>query len=329
MNPDLNSPEMDFALRVVREAAHLAESVRAELIISSMVKTDRSPVTVADFAVQAVIAARLEKAFPNDLLVAEENAVELKKSENGSLLNNVQLYVSRFFSDATSEQILAWIDRGAAEPGGRFWVLDPIDGTKGFLKGEQYAVALALIENGIVKLGVLGCPNLKEARYPEAGGEGTLAFAAKGKGAWIMPLKKEGPLQPLKVSACAKPSDAVMLRSSDEEHMDVGKTKKFLEAHQMTKPPVEMSSLAKHVMLASGAADFFLRLLSPKNPGYREKIWDQAPGFVIIEEAGGLLTDSEGKPLDFTHGRTLAQNRGLLGANKRLHPQILAALKGF
>jgi 3'(2'), 5'-bisphosphate nucleotidase len=54
---------------------------------------------------------------------------------------------------------------GAAE---RYWVMDPVDGTKGFLRGDQYAVALALVERGEVVLGVLGCPNLGPADDPAA-----------------------------------------------------------------------------------------------------------------------------------------------------------------
>ena len=327
MKPGDMSAELDFALRAAREAARLSESVRLELVDSAMVKNDRSPVTVADFAVQALVSHRLSKAFPQDKLVGEENASELKKPENAALLKHVQNYVCRLLPEIKPDSILALIDRGGAEAKGRYWVLDPVDGTKGFLRKDQYAVAIALIENGIVKLGVLACPNLKEGRVPDAGGPGTLAFAEKGKGAWRTSLKTEGSVYPLKVSSCDKPSESILLRSSDEAHMDVEKTKELLESLKITKPPVEMSSLAKHVMLASGAADFFLRLLPPKHPEYREKIWDQAPGLVIIQEAGGILTDSDGKALDFKHGRTLAENRGLLGANARLHPQILSALK--
>jgi 3'(2'), 5'-bisphosphate nucleotidase len=323
------SAELRFALKTAREAAVLAEAVRTELVNPSIVKLDKSPVSVADFSVQALISFRLQQAFPADPLVGEEDAQELRKVENAPLWENVQKYVRRFLAEISAENILSFIDRGGGEPSGRFWVLDPIDGTKGFLRQDQYAVALALIENGKVRLGVLACPNLRDARSRDVGGTGTLAFAEAGKGAWFTPLKKEGPVQPMKVSSCSDVAESVLLRSSDEAHMDVDKTKKLLETGRVTKPPVEMSSLAKHVMLASGAADFFLRLLPPKSPEYREKIWDQAPGIVMIQEAGGLLTDSDGKPLDFTRGRTLADNRGLLGANAALHPKILSILKSL
>jgi len=70
-----------------------------------------------------------------------------------------------------------------------------------------------------------------------------------------------------------------------------------------------------------------LRLLSPAQPNYREKIWDQAAGALVVTEAGGLVTDLDGKPLDFTAGRNLVNNRGVLASNRLLHPAALQALR--
>jgi 3'(2'), 5'-bisphosphate nucleotidase len=56
----------------------------------------------------------------------------------------------------TAEQVCNWIDHNRVDPGRCFWTLDPIDGTKGFLRGEQYVVALALVVDGQVQIGVLG-----------------------------------------------------------------------------------------------------------------------------------------------------------------------------
>jgi 3'(2'), 5'-bisphosphate nucleotidase len=60
---------------------------------------------------------------------------------------------------------------------------------------------------------------------------------------------------------------------------------------------------------------------------YREKIWDQAAGSIVVEEAGGIVTDLDGKPLDFSQGRTLKNNRGICASNGALHATALAALK--
>jgi 3'(2'), 5'-bisphosphate nucleotidase len=97
----------------------------------------------------------------------------------------------------------------------------------------------------------------------------------------------------------------------------------------ITAPPVEMDSQAKYAVLASGVGEILLRLLSPSRPDYREKIWDQAAGSIVIEEAGGRITDLEGKDLDFSLGRTLASNRGVLATNGLLHDKLLNALQAM
>jgi 3'(2'), 5'-bisphosphate nucleotidase len=88
-----------------------------------------------------------------------------------------------------------------------------------------------------------------------------------------------------------------------------------------------MDSQAKYAVLAAGVGDVNLRLISPKMPAYRERIWDQAAGSIVVEEAGGRVTDLDGKPLDFAQGRTLATNRGVLATNGQLHDALLDGLK--
>jgi 3'(2'), 5'-bisphosphate nucleotidase len=90
---------------------------------------------------------------------------------------------------------------------------------------------------------------------------------------------------------------------------------------------VLMDSQAKDAVLAAGKGDLLLRLLSPSQPNYREKIWDQAAGSLVLEEAGGLITDLDGKPLNFTTGRSLRDNRGILASNRLLHAAALSALR--
>jgi 3'(2'), 5'-bisphosphate nucleotidase len=92
---------------------------------------------------------------------------------------------------------------------------------------------------------------------------------------------------------------------------------------------VRMDSQAKYAVLAAGKGDLMLRLLSPAKPNYREKIWDQAAGSLVVEEAGGRITDLCGERLDFTVGRTLDNNRGILASNGHLHLAALEALKSL
>jgi len=323
---DLNNPEIKLALHAVRQAVQAIQHIQAELVSPALTKEDRSPVTVADFASQALIARLLEQAFPNDPLVAEEDAQTLRQPEGSQTLEMVTHYVAQFVGRTNPENVCRWVDRGASQPTQRFWCLDPIDGTKGFLRGDQYAVALALIVDGQVQIGVLGCPNLTDAYRPDIGGAGSLVLATRGQGAWVTPLDDPGEFSPLHVSQRAKPSQARLLRSFESGHTNVSQIDEFVEVMGIHAKPVRMDSQAKYAVLATGKGDLLLRLLSTSNPNYREKIWDQAAGSIILEEAGGRITDILGKELDFTQGRILAKNRGICASNGLLHRAALKAL---
>src|SRR5215813_6313648 len=197
--------EFQFALEATRRAAQLTQQVQAEMTGPALTKSDRSPVTVADFAAQALVSSLLVEAFPADPLVAEEDAAALRAPAGNSTLRQVTDFVSRFLSHITSQVVCQAIDRGTAAPARRFWTLDPVDGTKGFLRGGQYAVALALIIDGRVQLGVLGCPGLSAADRSEQGGPGCLVAAVRGQGAWSTPLNTRDTFTPLHVSSRADP----------------------------------------------------------------------------------------------------------------------------
>jgi 3'(2'), 5'-bisphosphate nucleotidase len=88
-----------------------------------------------------------------------------------------------------------------------------------------------------------------------------------------------------------------------------------------------MDSQAKYAVLARGDASLYLRLPSPATPDYRERIWDHAAGSIIIEEAGGRVTDAYGSDLDFSQGSRLEKNRGIVATNGLLHDAVLIAVK--
>lgn len=326
MSLDWSHPDVHFAIEAVRIAAQTARDVEHELVPHSITKNDKSPVTVADFAAQALVGCLLDRVFPDDPLVAEEDSSHLREPGAADTRAKVASFVGRHMAYATPETVCAWIDRGGAEPARRFWTLDPIDGTKGFLRGDQYAVALALIEDGAVQIGVLGCPNLSEGRRPDHEGAGSLIVAMRGNGAWTMPLSGgNGPAR-LTVSEVSDASDARVLRSVDAGHTNTGRVAQLLEKLEVKAAPVLMDSQAKYAVMAAGEGDLLFRLLTKAQPDYREKIWDHAAGSLVIEEAGGKVTDLLGNPLDFTHGRTLANNVGILASNGRLHERALRAL---
>ncbi len=318
--------EAQFALQAVRAAARLCRRIQEERVAPAMTKADRSPVTVADFASQALIGRMLIESFPQDPLMAEEGSAALRTREGAETLRVVTEYLARLHPEATPESVCRWIDHGTAAPAGRFWVLDPIDGTKGFLRGEQYVVALALIERGEVVLGALGAPNLGHDLRPQVGGAGCALLAVRGRGSWATPLVEES-LTRLQVSRRSEPQRARLLRSVESGHTDVAKIEAIADALGTREPPVLMDSQAKFALIAGGRAELILRLLSPHNPDYSEKIWDQAAGSIIVEEAGGRVTDLRGQPLDFAAGRELRNNLGVLVSNGLLHQVALQAVR--
>jgi 3'(2'), 5'-bisphosphate nucleotidase len=140
-------------------------------------------------------------------------------------------------------------------------------------------------------------------------------------------LNVSGEFIRLQASQRTDPSEARLLRSFEADHTNTNQLDEVVRALQIHTPPVAMDSQAKYAVLAAGAGDLLVRLLSPKQPHYREKIWDQAAGSLVVEEAGGRITDLEGQPLDFTAGCTLVRNRGVLASNGHLHAAALQAVQ--
>jgi 3'(2'), 5'-bisphosphate nucleotidase len=326
----LDSPEAQFAIDAVREAALLARRVQQEMVSPALTKDDRSPVTVADFAVQAVVAQRLAEQLPGSTLIGEEASAALQLVEGVAALEQVTHFVRQSIENATPEDVCGLIDRGSGDPPrGPFWTLDPIDGTKGFLRGEQYAVALGHISDGTVDIGVLGCPELVEGGRSAPGGAGSLIAAVRGEGTWVKPLTGDGPWKRLTVSQEKDISKVRLLRSVEKAHTNTDRIGKLMEAMGTTVPAIPMDSQAKYAVLAAGGAEMLVRLLSPNRPNYQETIWDQAAGSIVITEAGGRVTDLAGKPLDFSQGRTLKNNRGVLATNGLLHEPILKVMQSL
>ena len=327
MTIQFNDPRIQFAIDAVRQASLLIKHIQAELAPQAAEKADRSPVTVADFSAQALVGMLLAQHLPDENLVGEESSGMLADPANREIAEQTRHYISQVVPGVTTEQVLEWIDRGASEPGNAFWTLDPLDGTLGFLRGDQYAVALAYIQDGVVQVGALGCPNLRDACIEDHTGTGTLVIAQRGRGTWATTLAGNEDFHRLTVSSIEKCSETRLLRSVEKAHTNASQVDLLAEALGTSQPPVLMDSQAKYALLAAGAGDVVLRLLSMDRPTYKEKIWDQAAGSLVVEEAGGKITDLDGKPLDFRHGRTLAHNRGVVASNGHLHNAVLQAVK--
>lgn len=319
--------DQQAAISAVTQAARLCATVRAEMAGAQYsTKSDQSPVTVADYGAQALICRHLSTHFPRDSIVAEESAAALRNPDQIPILDLVTHYVRKEMPDATPGDVCDWIDAGSGRPQSRFWTLDPIDGTKGFLRNDQYAVALALIEDGEVRLGVLACPALPASLDEPTGDTGVLFVAARGQGAQVMPLRG-GAMSQVRVARDA--ANRRLVESVEAAHGNHELQEAIAQAVGIAQPGLRMDSQAKYAVVARGDAVLYLRLPSPKSPDYREAIWDHAAGTLIVEEAGGQISDISGKPLDFAVGARLHANRGVVVSGGIEHQRVLDALYNY
>lgn len=318
--------ERAAAIDAVIKACRLTRAVQERLVAGSVLqKGDKSPVTVADYGAQAVVGHLLGLEFPEDPLVGEEDAAALREPANAALAAKVVELSQHTLPDLTGPEVLAAIDRGTYAGGnkGRHWTLDPIDGTKGFLRIEQYAVALALIEEGEVVLGVLGCPNLPVDPERPDGDRGCLFVGVKDQGSSWVPLDGGGSRK-LFVDAATDPAGARFTESVESGHTDQDESAQIARLLGIGRPPVRMDSQAKYGAVARGDASIYLRL--PTRADYVEKIWDHAAGVRIVQEAGGRVTDVRGRRLDFGLGRGLSSTSGVIVTNGALHERVLDAV---
>ncbi|MBI2800583.1 MAG: 3'(2'),5'-bisphosphate nucleotidase [Gammaproteobacteria bacterium] len=325
----LAASRLRIALRAIAEASAIARHVQASTHqIRRMTKDDYSPVTVADYAVQAHIALRLQEEFGTVPLVGEESAKDLLANNSGVLRDAVVEAVQRAWPGLNSNDALRAIDLGEHDASGdAYWTLDPIDGTKGFLRGGQYAISLAYIERGTVLLGVLGCPNLGRdfsRAFDQPDPTGTLFYAARGAGAYALPASQpEANPEPIRIADGRSVSEMRICESVEAAHSRQDATREIADYLKTRGAPARLDSQCKYAVVARGQADAYLRF--PTSADYVEKIWDHAAGSIVAEEAGAKVTDIDGLPLDFGRGSTLQANRGIACAAPHLHALLLAA----
>ena len=310
-------------------ASDLCQRVRKELVPEgTFLKSDRSPVTIADYGSQAILCKMIKERFPEDVIAAEEDSGELRKPDRSRILDQVTRYVSHLIPDCSAGQVCSWIDFGSHSVAKRYWALDPIDGTKGFLRNDQYAIALGLIEDGAVTLGLLACPNLYVDYHLPEGEKGCLFLAIRGKGSIQMNLSGDQ-RKPLSISEIANPREASFTESVEPEHGDHLLHQRLAQKLNISKPSLKMDSQAKYGILARGEVTLYLRVPLSSTPAYKEKVWDHAAGSLIAEEAGGKVTDISGIPLDFSSGVSMEKNDGILVSNGILHDIVLKALSSI
>jgi 3'(2'), 5'-bisphosphate nucleotidase len=315
--------ERKTAVEAVLKACRVCQEVKRGYVASeTLEKKDKSPVTIADFSSQAVVSLALLESDPDVPVAAEEGLTDTPES----IREKITAQVKALFPEHTDRQILSAIDRCAygGGPKGRFWTLDPVDGTKGFIRGEQYAIALALIEAGEVVLGVLGCPNLPLGLDRPYGPKGCVFIAVKDQGTWMRLIDDEDEKK-VQVRPLAEPAYAAFCESMESDHTSHDESARIAELLGVSAPVLRVDSQCKYGIVARGDACIYLRL--PTRPGYEERIWDHAAGSLVVKEAGGEVTDILGKPLDFSAGITLARNLGVVATNGALQGPVLAAIQ--
>ncbi|KAM9900116.1 hypothetical protein OXX69_009219 [Metschnikowia pulcherrima] len=349
--------ELEVATLAVKRASiltkRLSDSIAATSKSGTQIKDDKSPVTIGDYAAQAIINHAIKLNFPSDNIVGEEEADSLRENtEEAKSLSSKILDIIEDAQKASSSadstlgslselsEIYDSIDLGNYEGGskGRFWALDPIDGTKGFLRGDQFAVCLALIEDGEVVLGVIGCPNLAEnivSNEEQTGIKGGLFSAVKGVGSFYTSLFESDKFLPVseqeKISMTqgTSPAELKVLEGVEKGHSSHStqsqiKTVLGFNEDTVAKQTINLDSQVKYCVLAKGQADIYLRL--PINDTYREKIWDHAAGNILLYESGGQVGDITGQKLDFGKGRYL-QSKGVIAANSKVFPKVIEAVQ--
>ena len=318
--------EKETAIRALIVASNLTMSVHNDLIGKrSIQKEDRTPVTVVDYGSQAIICKILNDDFPGDPIVAEEDSKELSKPEHAEILSQVTHYVNASFPTVSSREVCQWIDLGSGSISPRGWTLDPIDGTKGFLRGDQYAIALAFIEEGTVRVGALACPNIILDSHRRVKTSGGLFVAVRGQGAVQFDLAGNSGRK-IRVSNVNSTRQALLTESLESAHSHHRLQHELAKKLGISQPPLRMDSQAKYAILARGEASIYIRIPSPQTPDYKEKIWDHAAGSILVEEAGGKVTDALDRGLDFRCGERLENNYGIIVTNGWLHMAVVNAL---
>ncbi len=330
---NMSDDQMGLAIDAVAAACRVARSVQQDAGVRQITKDDRSPVTVADYAVQAIVAMALRDSTPDVLIVGEEHADILRKPEHEAVRRAVVEAVRMVHADVTDDAVIAAID--ACDHDGTaasFWTLDPIDGTKGFLRGQQYAIALGRIEGGRVVLGVMGCPNLSADHgrpFDDPDPVGVIYAASDGGGCrQLSAADPGGEAQSVSTRSgdtAFEPGATVRVCGSVEAaHSKQSDTERVSSHLGLSVEYARLDSQCKYAVVARGQADAYLRM--PTRKDYVEKIWDHAAGSIIATEAGAVVTDVSGTPLDFGHGSRLEVNRGVVCAASGAHSMIIRAI---
>ncbi len=258
--------ELEVATALATNAGVDAWKIQKGGELGVELKQGDEPVTIADRLASEMIVAGLRKAFPGDPLISEELTPEA-----GALGSE------------------------------RLWLIDPIDGTKDFITGNDgWSVMIGLCIDGRPLLGVVHMPAQDRTYWASPAG----AFVRVGT-----------TVRPLQVSNVDKAVDAKLVASRSHRSEFVDKVKTELG---ITDELNIASVGAKLGLIATGARDLYV------NPATKTKAWDTCGPEAILVRAGGMLTDLLGRPIDYTV--ELKHQHGLVASNGRIHDEVVGKL---
>jgi len=311
---------MRAILTAVRAAAKLCRLVQENYLSASTKSTGghSEPVTIADYGSQAIICRALQQHYPDDAVVAEESGeqfTQLVSAEGRAQVRSLLTQVLR--QDVSEAELISWLDFGAERSAARTWVIDPIDGTKGFLARRHYAIACGLLLEGRVAEGIVAAPGYND-------GEGALFYTRAGS-TYRAPLAA-GDGTRATVSSRQIPEDIIAVQSFERAHASKSRMSRARELAGLGGARIlELDSMEKYALVACGDADLYMRL-PREGSRYAHKIWDHVAGVALVQAAGGTVTDLDGSPLDFSQGETLP-NPGMIVSNGAHHERVVASVQ--
>lgn len=269
--------ERAFVMHVMHEAAALC----AQAPRGAVLKLDATPVTVADLAIQATVTKALHKEFPGDILIGEEDAFG---HEDDSLWHDASR-LAGFNTFEAMRRTNSTHASPAIDPWARCWTLDPIDGTKGFISGNSYAIGFALLASADSNQEMLNPPPIGALALPK---DGTILLAEVGEGSLEQWALKGNTQRPEGHDSCSQ-SEMVWMLSGVQD----------LEVENWPPwTPLCCGSLIKYAAVARGDAGVFVQIVHGKYPA----VWDHAAGVAAVLASGGIVSDDCGRTVTFGAG---------------------------